>query len=182
MRILLIIIGILLFNVSSSQTVDSCLTSDFSKMKSKKRIKIAQQESKESELDIEFQSLMSRGDSLFRFSCYKEALLVYKEARKRRPHNVYPKIKIQDLNGLILEELPVVVDIESTKKEETIEVRYTERSFYEGISYITERTVVNNDGKIDVYRRVINRNTTFYFLNGIVIDSRFWKKLTSSDF
>ncbi len=87
----------------SSAQRDSSLTEEFSKLSAKQRSKIALQEQDDAAKDPEFIALMKRGEELFKFRRYDEALTVYKQARRKRPYNVHPKVKIQDLEAYIKE-------------------------------------------------------------------------------
>ena len=44
---------------------------------------------------------MKQADAAFRAGRYEDALAAFHEARSIRPYNVYPKVKIQDLQALI---------------------------------------------------------------------------------
>src|SRR5688500_7347055 len=82
---------------------DSSLTEEFGKLSAKQRTKIAQQEEKDAANDLEFKQLMAEAENLFQQKAYDEALSVFKQARKKRPYNVHPKVKIQDLEAFIKE-------------------------------------------------------------------------------
>lgn len=77
------------------------LTKDFDKLSPKERSRIAAQETKEAAEDSGYQALMREADQAFQAARYEEALAIYKKARVMRPYNVYPKVKIQDLQVLI---------------------------------------------------------------------------------
>ncbi|MCA1752503.1 MAG: DUF1682 domain-containing protein [Flavobacteriales bacterium] len=70
---------------------------DFSDLSSRQRIQVAEQEQLEAAVDTDFQNLMERGHSLFQEKHYLKAVRVYEEARDKRPYNVYPKVKIADI-------------------------------------------------------------------------------------
>lgn len=80
---------------------DSSLTREFERLDAKERARIAKQEQEAALTDTRFQEVMSAAEGLFRQQRYDEALLKYQEARGIRPYNVYPKVKIQDLQALI---------------------------------------------------------------------------------
>lgn len=77
------------------------LTSDFDKLSPKERSKIAAKETREAAADSGYQVLMQRADVAFRAGRYEDALSIFEKARVLRPYNVYPKVKIQDLQALI---------------------------------------------------------------------------------
>jgi hypothetical protein len=77
------------------------LTKDFSKLSAKERTKVAERENREAATDTNYQAVMHAAESAFRSGDYEKALVGYKEARKMRPYNVYPKVKIQDLQALL---------------------------------------------------------------------------------
>ncbi len=77
------------------------LTEDFPGMSAKERSRIAKQEEGEAKADTAYQRMMASGEVLFQQQRYEEALAAYKEARARRPYNVYPKVKIQDLEAFL---------------------------------------------------------------------------------
>ncbi|MGV3638010.1 MAG: hypothetical protein ACO1NQ_10265 [Flavobacteriales bacterium] len=77
------------------------LTDEFSKLSAKERARIAKEEEKNAANDAPFQTLMTSAEERFRAKDFDGALALYQEARTRRPLNVYPKVKIQDLQVLI---------------------------------------------------------------------------------
>lgn len=80
---------------------DSSLTQDFKKLSAKERTRIAREEEQQAAQDTRFQAVMAEAEDLFRQARYEASLDKYKEARSLRPYNVYPKVKIQDLQALI---------------------------------------------------------------------------------
>lgn len=80
---------------------DSSLTRDFEHLSAKERARIAKKEQEESAKDPRYQAVMTQAEELFRKQQYDDALVHYQEARNLRPLNVYPKVKIQDLQALI---------------------------------------------------------------------------------
>lgn len=80
---------------------DSSLTRDFEHLSAKERARIAKKEQEESAKDPRYQAMMTEAEDLFRKQQYDDALVRYQEARNLRPLNVYPKVKIQDLQALI---------------------------------------------------------------------------------
>lgn len=77
------------------------LTGEFGKLSAKERARIAQREETEAGADVVFTELMAGAEELFKAQDYDGALQKYKEARTRRPYNVHPKVKIEDLQALI---------------------------------------------------------------------------------
>jgi len=84
-----------------SQDGKDGLTKDFDKLSAKERTKIAAKENQEASVDTSYQSVMHTAESAFQGGDYEKALAKYEEARKMRPYNVYPKVKIQDLQALL---------------------------------------------------------------------------------
>lgn len=85
----------------AAQGKDGGLTSDFKKLSPKERSKIAAQETEQAAADSGYQHIMQQADVAFRAGRYEDALAAFEEARTIRPYNVYPKVKIQDLQALI---------------------------------------------------------------------------------
>lgn len=85
----------------SAQRDSKSLTEDFGKLSAKERARIAEQETREAAADSAFQRVMHSAETTFQQGRYQEALETFQEARKMRPFNVYPKVKIQDLQALI---------------------------------------------------------------------------------
>lgn len=80
---------------------DSSLTPEFSQLSAKERARIARREQEEAAKDPQYQAVMAQAEDLFKQQKYDEALARFIEARAIRPYNVYPKVKIQDLQVLI---------------------------------------------------------------------------------
>ncbi|MBK9148759.1 MAG: hypothetical protein IPM12_13205 [Flavobacteriales bacterium] len=80
---------------------DQSLTPEFAGMSAKERARVARQEQEAASSDSEFRALMAEAEALFQQQRYDEALLGFHAARARRPLNVFPKVKIQDLQALI---------------------------------------------------------------------------------
>lgn len=85
----------------AAQGADGGLTGDFDKLSPKERSKIAAKETQEAAADSGYQKIMQQADAAFRAGRYEDALSAFQEARGLRPYNVYPKVKIQDLQALI---------------------------------------------------------------------------------
>lgn len=107
----------------SGQPTDDSLTPDFAGKSAKERSRIAAKEDAEARADQKFQQVMEDAERLFRSGDYDASLERFKEARSIRPYNVYPKVKIQDLQALIAkrdaalagqqeEQLPEVAPVE----------------------------------------------------------------------
>jgi len=77
------------------------LARDFEKLSAKERARIAKEEQEAARVDVAFQAAMTQAEDLFRQVKYEESMTKFKEARSMRPYNVYPKVKIQDLQALI---------------------------------------------------------------------------------
>lgn len=77
------------------------LTKDFGKLSAKERSRIAARENLEAAADSGYQALMHQADLSFQAGQYEAALAHYEQARTLRPYNVYPKVKIEDLQAMI---------------------------------------------------------------------------------
>ncbi len=73
----------------------------FGDMSAKERSRIAKAEEEGASNDSHYQALMTHAENLFREQRFEEALERFIEARDLRPFNVYPRVKIQDLQALI---------------------------------------------------------------------------------
>ena len=80
---------------------DGSLTDEFAKLSAKERARIAKEELEEAARDTRYQAVMEEAEALFRARDFEASLEKYKEARELRPYNVYPKVKIQDLQALL---------------------------------------------------------------------------------
>jgi len=80
---------------------DTSLTKEFAGMSAKERTRVAKQETEDAARDPAFQAVMQEAEALFSAQRYDEALARFQEARRMRPLNVYPKVKIKDLEALI---------------------------------------------------------------------------------
>jgi hypothetical protein len=79
------------------------LVRDFEKLGAKERARIAKEEQEAASKDIGYQAVMAEAEELFRAQRFEASMAKFKEARALRPYNVYPKVKIQDLEALIAE-------------------------------------------------------------------------------
>ena len=77
------------------------LARDFEKLSAKERARIAKQEQDAAGKDPEYQAVMEAAVALVQGGQYEASMEKFKEARTMRPYNVYPKVKIQDLEALI---------------------------------------------------------------------------------
>lgn len=82
---------------------DTSLTREFAGLSAKERSRLARKEAEEALQDQAFQAVMRDAEALFTAQRYDDALFRFEEARRMRPLNVYPKVKIQDLQALIAE-------------------------------------------------------------------------------
>ena len=103
-----------------AQSDDLSLTEEFPSLSAKQRARIAKKEAKEAESDFVFQGLMQDADSLFQQGEHNASLSVYKSARERRPYNVHPKVKIQDLQDLIDQEAQMNGELANDQAETPI--------------------------------------------------------------
>lgn len=106
---------------------DTSLTRDFARLNAKERARIAKQEQEGAAKDVRYQAVMAKAESAFKEQRFEDALGLFKEARVIRPYNVYPKVKIQDLQALLdkraaaaatLEPAPVPVPVPERPTEE----------------------------------------------------------------
>lgn len=84
-----------------AQSPEDQLTLALKDMSPKQRSKMAVRETAEAQQDSAYQHAMRDAEAAFRTEQYEEALANYRKAREIRPYNVYPKVKIQDLQALI---------------------------------------------------------------------------------
>jgi len=118
MRILsLLVINLFLVASVAAQDTAESLTDEFSRLSAKARTRLAKKETAEATADVQFQNLMLGADSLFQIGEYYASLDVYEQARTRRPLNVHPKVKIQDLQALIKSEEGMNGELAGTKDE-----------------------------------------------------------------
>lgn len=88
---------------------------DFSNLSSRQRIAIAEKEQIEAATDEGFQDLMDKGHDLFKGKHYLKAIRAYEQAQNQRPYNVYPKVKITDIELSMKDTLEV---LRAAEKEE----------------------------------------------------------------
>lgn len=85
----------------------------------KERIRIAENEKIEAATDAEFQQHMSTGHDFFSNRHYLKAIRSYEKAAEARPYNVYPKVKISDIELSMKDTLEILraVEKEEIKKK-----------------------------------------------------------------
>ena len=94
------------------------LVRDFEKLSAKERARIAKEEQEAAAKDIGYQSVMTEAEELFRAQRFEASMAKFKEARALRPYNVYPKVKIQDLEALIAKRDAEAAMVPSEKVEQ----------------------------------------------------------------
>ena len=67
------------------------------KLSPEERIELAERENMEASTDPTFLNLMDQAHQLFRERHYLKAIRAYESAQQARPNNVYPKVKIADI-------------------------------------------------------------------------------------
>lgn len=80
---------------------DESLTKEFAKLSAKERSKLAKQEEADAANDAVYQDLMARAERDFAAGRFDDARELFQQARQRRPLNVYPKVKLEDLEALV---------------------------------------------------------------------------------
>lgn len=97
--VLLVVMAIV--GLTAAAQPDVSLTPEFAGLSAKERARLAKKEVEEAAEDTRFQTVMAEAESLFKLHRYDESLTRFQQARALRPLNVYPKVKIQDLQALI---------------------------------------------------------------------------------
>lgn len=92
-----VLVGCLAPSVGMGQGLDG----DFDQLSAKERSRIAKEEESGAPKDERYQAVMSEAEALFQQKRFDEALERFQMARDLRPYNVYPRVKIQDLQALI---------------------------------------------------------------------------------
>ena len=77
------------------------LDGEFDQLSAKERSRIAKEEENGASKDARYQTVMIEAEALFQQQRFDEALERFQVARELRPFNVYPRVKIQDLQALI---------------------------------------------------------------------------------
>lgn len=172
------------------------LTEEMRSLSPKERSKLAAKETEEAATDSSYQQAMREAESAFRTADYEEALKSYQRARELRPYNVYPKVKIQDLQALLKKRqedvaktgtAPVPHPATNTGEtgsgpstpvpEPTVppKVDLQERVYSEAGAVVTERTIEEN-GRPVTYKRVVHRSgQVFHFKDGHAIPAQVWQ-------
>lgn len=134
MRLALLTIWLAFVTQGVSQA-DTSLTREFANLSAKERARIAKKEQDDAAKDVVFQAVMADAERSFQGQQYRQALAQYTEARRLRPLNVYPKVKIQDLTALIAKQeeaakvsdpgpppevVQLVVDVQSTAEVDSV--------------------------------------------------------------
>ncbi|MFT4660155.1 MAG: hypothetical protein ACI8XB_000413 [Patiriisocius sp.] len=83
----------------------------------KMKAKEAKKEAKAAKNDTAYQSLMDEGHELFSDNQFEEAIEKYETASNKRPINVYPRVKIADVQLAMLNYVEEVEEPEITESE-----------------------------------------------------------------
>lgn len=119
-----ILFSLLLAGAMAAAQPETSLTPEFAGLSAKERARLAKKEQEDALQDARFQGLMNRAETEFQEQRFEEALATYQEARALRPLNVYPKVKIQDLQALIAKRkaeqagMPEAITLTEAKAEE----------------------------------------------------------------
>ncbi len=97
----LLTLAVLVHCVAMVSAQPDGLAKDFEKLSAKERARIAKEEQQSAANDAPYQAVMTEAEGLFQAQQYDASLAKFQEARAMRPYNVYPKVKIQDLQALI---------------------------------------------------------------------------------
>lgn len=89
----------------------------------KERFKIAEQEKIEAATDVAFQQHMSDGHNFFTKKHYLKAIRSYEKAAEKRPYNVYPKVKISDIELSMKDTLEILREAEKQEEKRRDEAR-----------------------------------------------------------
>lgn len=89
-ELVIILSSIFIFGFANAQE-------ELQRLSGKERIRIAENEKIEAATDVEFQQYMSTGHEQFSNKHYLKAIRSYEKAAEVRPYNVYPKVKISDI-------------------------------------------------------------------------------------
>jgi len=112
-QLILIFSGLFVFGIVNAQE-------DLKDMSARERIRVAENEKIAAATDAEFQQYMSTGHELFSDRHYLKAIRSYEKAAEVRPYNVYPKVKITDIELSMKDTLEILraAEKEEIKKEE----------------------------------------------------------------
>lgn len=89
---------------------------DFADLSAKEKADIARQEQLEAARDGAFLDLMDEGHALFVKKKYLKAIRKYEQAEERRPLNVYPPVKIRDIELSMKDTLEILREQEKKEK------------------------------------------------------------------
>lgn len=101
LRLLVASLVLFLATPTKAQPPAESLTDDFPGLTAKERSRIANKESEEAKADAEYQAVMSEAERFFQDQQFEQALSEFRKARTLRPYNVYPKVKIKDLEAML---------------------------------------------------------------------------------
>lgn len=101
MRRCVVLLAVAFIGLAAMAQPETSLTPEFAGLSAKERARLAKKEAEEAAQDARFQTVMAEAESLFKQRRYDESLTLFEQARSLRPLNVYPKVKIQDLQALI---------------------------------------------------------------------------------
>jgi len=90
----------------------------FAQLSAKERTRLAKQEELEASQDADYLAFMASGEKHFKDQQFDAAMAVFEQARSRRPLNVYPKVKIDDLRVLISKRDAALHAAEATRSPE----------------------------------------------------------------
>ena len=196
----LLIIAVLLFATPLWAQQTDPLSEEIKHLSPKERSALAAKETTEAKSDSDYQEVMRQAETAFREARYEDALSAYEEARRTRPYNVYPKVKIQDLQALLKKRdeaesgfqtggarpapvVPVPPPALAVPVEQSVAIPTApldnpimpvERVYMEGGAVVTERAV-EEDGKPVVYKRVVQRSgQVFHFRDHLPIPAQMW--------
>jgi hypothetical protein len=140
-----------------SLNINTYAQSDWAKMTSKQKVKLAKKEQKSAKKDPEYLKMMEEALLFFQDNLFDQAKEKYTQAHNRRPDNVYPMVMLDDIevameSALVIEqteeELYVediiekeIIDEEITTPEEK-EVTVIEEEEAEEISIFEEEEIV----------------------------------------
>lgn len=118
MRSLSSLVCALFLGITSWAQPDSSLTPEFAGLSAKERARLAKKEVEAAAQDTRFQEVMAEAESYFKQQRYDESIASFRQARSLRPLNVYPKVKIQDLQALIAKRDAAALERKAQEKEE----------------------------------------------------------------
>ncbi|MGV9011288.1 MAG: hypothetical protein ACOH13_01735 [Flavobacteriales bacterium] len=196
----LVILTVLLFATPLWAQQSDPLSEGIKHLSPKERSALAAKETAQAKSDSAYQEVMRQAETAFREARYEDALSAYEEARRTRPYNVYPKVKIQDLQALLKKRdeaesgmqtggegpapaLPVTLPALPETFEQPVAIptsplhtplKPVERVYMEGGAVVTERAV-EEDGKSVIYKRVVQRSgQVFHFRDHLPIPAQVW--------